>query len=935
MNRLNFNLGMLNPDLQSNIIEYSPDGICTIDQEGNICYINNALIKLLGFDNKSEFVNRKWTDFVDRGLELFIKNHVFPIVLVSQTWQGELCILTKSKERLFADVTMIKLNSACYSLLVKDMTIYKHFNSEMNSRQLRLSMINFLSKLIISDTPVDDVIKKCFIHIYKYFPNTRISYWKKISGTKFRCEFVKESPIYRDLEAILDKEHVFDSSLLTMAEANSGFCYVGTPLNIVFAGGKNTDVNISFIQSIILHKTFISFISMEFFDNTKKGSDISLLLKEVSDYLSLSMLKEQSMAERDYAVHTMKQSEDKYKNLFETIDDLIFTVSENGIILSANSAFEKLTGWSQEYVINKNLNVFLCPENSKNVLDEIVTIAFGKSDKLLECKFLTSKKTAIDIELKMVSNVIANKINSIICVGRDITERKRGELKILEQASLIELIHDAVVVIDNKKKITYLNKSAQKLFDESESYNKIGKNIVDLFNVTNNESLDNAFEITRKNNSWVGEFNLKLNSGKEIIIESSWTKISISNNKQDSILIINTDLTEKKQMETQFYRKQRMESLGTLSSGIAHDFNNILTPILISLEVLKQRYNDERADKIIETLQQTVNRGAELVNKILSFSRGINIKNKIISPSVMINEIMKIITETFPKSILISTTIEENIWNINGDVSQLDQVIINLFVNARDAMPNGGEIKVEVRNSKIESDTQIFNSIMKAGDYVTISISDTGSGIDSVTIEKIFEPFFTTKSIGKGTGLGLSTSYATIKSHRGHIEVKSKIGKGTNFTLYFPKSLSDQIYETPQKIEQQKLINLNETVLIVDDEPAILEMYKYLLSFHGFKLFSANDGVEALNLFYKYENKINTVITDINMPNMNGITLVRLIKKRNKNIKIIGVTGNSENINNISSERLFDFILEKPFNTTSLYKALSSDHINNSDVTIA
>jgi len=926
---------MLNPTLQSNIIEFSPDGICTIDHEGNICYINNALSKLLGFDNKSDLANKRWTDFVDKGLELFIKDHVVPIVLVSRSWQGELCILTKSNERLFADVTMIRLNSAYYSLLVKDITNHKNFNSEMNSRQLRLSMINFLSKLIISDTSVHDVIKKCFIHIYKYFPNTRISYWKKISGAKFYCEFVKESPIYRDLEVILNKEHVFDNSLLTIAENNSGFCYVGTPLNIVFTGGNNSNESISYIQPIFLHKTFVSFINMEFFDSVNKGSDISLLLKEISDYFSLSMLKEQSLVERDYAVNTMKQSEDKYKNLFETIDDLIFTVSENGIILSVNSAFEKLTGWHQEFVINKNIIDFLCPENSKNALNDIVTIAFGKNDKLLECKFLTSKKTTIDIELKMVSNFIANKSNSIICVGRDITERKRRELKILEQASLIELIHDAVVVIDNEMRITYLNKSAQKLFNESESGNILGRSIFDLFNNSNNDNLDNVFEVIRINNSWVGEFNLKLKSGKEIIIESSWTKISNPNNKQDSILIINTDLTEKKQMETQFYRKQRMESLGTLSSGIAHDFNNILTPIVISLEVLKQRYKDERADKIIDTLQQTVNRGAELVNKILSFSRGTNIKNKIISPPIMINEMMKIIIETFPKSILISTNIEENIWNISGDVTQLDQVILNIFVNARDAMPNGGEIKVEVSNRTIKSDTQIFNSIMSAGDYVSISISDTGNGIDPVAIEKIFEPFFTTKPIGKGTGLGLSTSYATIKSHKGHIEVKSKIGIGTNFTLYFPKSLSDQISEPSNKLEQQKLINSNETVLIIDDEPAILEMYKYLLSFNGFKLFSANDGVEALNLFYANENKIKTVITDINMPNMNGITLARLIKKRNKNIKIIGVTGNLENVNKISSERLFDFILEKPFNITSLYKALSSAHITDPNVSIA
>ncbi len=931
LNRLSLISGMPSPAFQSNIIEYSPDGICTVDQTGYICYLNNALIKLIGYENKSDIINKSWTDFVDRDLELFIKNHVIPIVLVSQTWQGELCLLTKNKERLFADVTMIKLNQTCFSLLIRDITGKRNFDSELNNRQLRLSMINFLSKLIISDTAVYDVIRNTFNQIYRYFPNTRISYWKKTTETKFVCELVKESPIYRDLDTILKKESIIDNSLLSIMENNNGFCYIGSPLSMVLSVDQKDQDSISFIQPVFLHKTVISLISMEFFENKNKGYDFSSLLSEISDYFSLSMLKEQSVTERDIAVNIMRQSESKYQNLIETIDDLVFTISKKGKIISANQAFEKLTGWGLEFIVNRNLQDFLCPENSEIILNEIIGQTSPKKDKLLECKFLTINNTTIDIELKIVPDVISNKINSIICVGRDITERKRKEIKIREQASLIELIHDSVIVIGSDKKIKYLNYSAKKLF-EIKSGEILGKRIEDLFSTAFIESTNEAFETLKNKNSWVGEISLKLDSGKEIIIESSWSNIAISNDNPDSILIINTDLTEKKEMETQFYRKQRMESLGTLSSGIAHDFNNILTPILISLDFLKQKYHDNTANNIIETLQQTVNRGTELVKKILSFSKGMNIKNKIISPSVMIKEMLKIITETFPKSIMISIDIQDNLWNIKGDATQLDQVVLNILVNARDAMPNGGEIKVKLNNCKILNDVQLFNSVMKTGDYVSISISDTGSGIDPIVIEKIFEPFYTTKPIGKGTGLGLSTSYAIIKSHNGHIEVKSNYGKGTVFIIYIPKSESEKIQEVAGKILQHNIISSNDTVLIVDDEPAILEMYSYLLHFHGYKLLSANDGVEAFNIFKTNENKIDTIITDINMPNMNGITLAKLVREKNKLVKIIGATGNSENANIIDSENLFDFVLEKPFKVSSLYKALSSGKISDPDI---
>ncbi|WP_334945292.1 ATP-binding protein [Nostoc sp.] len=266
-------------------------------------------------------------------------------------------------------------------------------------------------------------------------------------------------------------------------------------------------------------------------------------------------------------------------------------------------------------------------------------------------------------------------------------------------------------------------------------------------------------------------------------------------------LAVMRDITQQKQLEAQLLRSQRLESIGTLASGIVHDLNNILSPILMSVQLLQKKLPDLQSQQILQTLENNVKRGANLLKQVLSFARGIEGKRTIVQIQPLMAEIEQIIAQTFPKSIICQIDIPKNLWYVRGDTTQLHQVLINLVVNARDAMPNGGILRIAAENVVIGEHSAQINIDAKVGYYIAIVVTDTGIGMSSSVQQRIFEPFFTTKEVGKGTGLGLSTALGIIKNHGGFVNVYSQVGRGTQFTVYLPASTFRDTHSLSPELE--------------------------------------------------------------------------------------------------------------------------------------
>lgn len=403
---------------------------------------------------------------------------------------------------------------------------------------------------------------------------------------------------------------------------------------------------------------------------------------------------------------------------------------------------------------------------------------------------------------------------------------------------------------------------------------------------------------------------------------SRWSLVYDEQGKPKSILSVDTDITQKKHLEAQLFRTQRLESIGTLASGIAHDLNNILTPILAGAQLLPLKFPDadERTQHLLEILEINAKRGADLVKQVLSFARGVEGKRITLQLKHLIVEVVKILKETFPKSIEVYTDIPNDLWMVSGDSTQLHQVLMNLCVNARDAMPDGGTLTISAENLLIDENYARMNLEAKQGPYIMITVSDTGVGISPENLDRIFEPFFTTKAVGQGTGLGLSTVLGIVKSHGGFVNVYSEEGRGTTFRVYLPSVGGT---EAPHIDHLLPPAGHGELILIVDDEVSIQDITKTSLEGHQYETLVASDGVEAIALYAKNADKISAVLMDIMLPVLDGLTTIRTLKKINPQVKIIATSGL------ISKTKLTEIVntgansfLAKPYTVNELLLAL-------------
>jgi signal transduction histidine kinase/CheY-like chemotaxis protein len=376
--------------------------------------------------------------------------------------------------------------------------------------------------------------------------------------------------------------------------------------------------------------------------------------------------------------------------------------------------------------------------------------------------------------------------------------------------------------------------------------------------------------------------------GSVISVEIS-SRVIMFDGREAKLALAN-DITERKKLEAQFLRAQRIEGIGTLATGMAHDLNNILAPILISAGTLRWGLSADEQEKAINRIEVSVKRGAGIIQQVLTFGRGLNGERAPINAAELIDEVTRIVTRTFPKDIVVSIRVDEGLWTATGDRTQIHQVLLNLCVNARDAMPNGGKLMLRARNVNLTEARPALPSPARPGPYLMLQVSDSGCGIAAEDRERIFDPFFTTKDIGKGTGLGLSTVLGIVKSHHGAVMVESELGKGTTFRALLPASpetVPDAApYEPPQLPRGD-----GEAVLIVDDEPDIVSGVTAVLEQQNYRVLVAKNGIEALAVVQRYGAAINAMVTDIMMPEMDGVQLIRVLRKIHPRLQIIASSG--------------------------------------------
>jgi len=501
------------------------------------------------------------------------------------------------------------------------------------------------------------------------------------------------------------------------------------------------------------------------------------------------------------------------------------------------------------------------------------------------------------------------------CYAEDISERKRFEEQVREQAALLDKAQDAISVGDLNHRIIYWNQGAERLYGWTVP-EAIGQNALELFHQKKQPELEQARQAVHATGEWSGELKQTSKSGADVIVQSRWTLVRGTDGQPKSILVIATDITEKKKLQAQFLRAQRLESIGTLASGIAHDLNNVLAPIMMSVTLLQESLGDDKNARLLETLRLSAERGADMVKQILSFTRGQESSRCLVNLKHLVSDLAKILRETFPKTIQIRTSSAKDQWAIIADATQMHQVLMNLAVNARDAMPQGGSLTVQTENIILDEVHPCLHVEAKPGRYVALTVSDTGIGISPEMLDKIFDPFVTTKAPGKGTGLGLSTTLSIVRNHGGFIVTDSQVGKGTQFKIYFPAVETDSSLGVPEvKFEPPR--GRGERILVVDDEKAFQEITKAIFNQYGYRVLTAGDGAEALAIFAQHKGEIDVVLTDMMMPFLDGPATMRALQHIDPEVRIIAASGLAEN--ELIAQKFPNAVfLAKPFTTEKL-----------------
>lgn len=658
------------------------------------------------------------------------------------------------------------------------------------------------------------------------------------------------------------------------------------------------------------------------------------LLAAIAEDLSYAADALQNEKHRLETEAALRASEQRFRQIAEHFHG-VFWMQEPAThqVLYMSPTYEKIWGRTCEslYASPKNWLDSIHPEDREPVIQDFAIHPSGDFNQVYRILHTDGGLRWIHARTYPVRNE-QGEIYRVVGTAEDITVRKLAEEKLREHATLLDKAQDAILVRDLDQRIHFWNLSAERLYGWTAT-EAIGRSAEELLYSSNSEALHTATATVLEKGEWLGELQQTTRSGKLITVEARWSLVRDDQERPKSILTISTDITGRKLLEQQFLRAQRMECIGTLAGGIAHDLNNVLAPIMMSIDILKISTTDPRSVEILEMIGTSARRGADMVSQVLAFARGVEGRRIRIEIEPLIQDLVKITEDTFPKDILIRAEIGAHLWPLDADPTQIHQVLINLCVNARDAMPGGGQIIIRASNAAIDAHYAAMQIEAQVGNHLCIEVEDTGSGMTRETIENIFDPFFTTKEIGAGTGLGLSTALAIVKGHGGFVRVYSDPGTGSRFRMYFPAADADarDSAHAPSPILPR---GQGETILVVDDEASIRQITRQTLEAFGYSVLVAADGAEAVSTFVEFREHIAVVLTDMMMPITDGPSLIKILRRLDPGVRIIGASGIASNAQLARSLQAgVKHFLAKPYTAETLLVTIQA--ILNEDPAIA
>jgi PAS domain S-box-containing protein len=749
-------------------------------------------------------------------------------------------------------------------------------------------IVNHSNEVIIRLEKTLTVFNNAQTARYNYLISTNTNYLKLYDSARKEIDINIQSLKYLTKHNYEKQQQI----LLLDRNINNQLDLFGQKLNTT----QNFALNNEIIKLIYDLKETEANVSLNRINLLNINFHKAVIIFFITGFGNLALIAQVYYLVKDYAVRlkktevALRQSENRLRAIADAKPESIKLIDSDGTLLEINaSGVEMMEVESADIIIGKSLCAAITPEYQKAYRLMHESVCRGNKETL-EFEMIGFKGTRR--WMKTYGVPLPNEHNRSflhLAITRDITQRKLSEQKLQTQAALLDVVTNAILVKDIHNRILYWNKGAENIYgwQAHEVYSQKSSRL--LHKELNSEQDDALLSVINTGN-WQGELHQITKKGKEIVVESRWTLLRDEKGQPKSILAENTEVTQKKQLETQLLRTQRLESIGTLAGGIAHDLNNVLAPILMSVQLLERKLYDSQHLRLLKTLENNAQRGASLIKQLLSFARGIEGKRTIIQIKYLIAEIEQIVRETFPKSIQLDVNIPSDLNYVYGDATQLHQVLMNLVVNARDAMPNGGKLEISAENLLIDEYYVQTNIYAKTGAYTVVTVTDTGVGMHPEVQERIFEPFFTTKEVGKGTGLGLSTALGIVKNHCGFMNVYSELNKGTIVKIYLPIQPGEET-NISWCDESEDFNGSGELILVVDDEPAIRKITKSSLEAYNYRVLTASNGIEAVEIYAKHQREINLILLDMMMPEMDGETTIKLLQKINTKVKIVAISG--------------------------------------------
>ncbi len=614
------------------------------------------------------------------------------------------------------------------------------------------------------------------------------------------------------------------------------------------------------------------------------------LLRDAQGHLLGNLGIGEDITERNQAEQALNQTVLRLKDLVDNSSDWVWETDAAGHYTYSSSKVLDILGFTPAEVLGKNILDFVAPAARPQV-GNVLLFASQRQERIQtlerECLHRDGRKVLLETSAAPVLNK-HGLLAGFRGIDRDITRHRMAAYRIREQENLLDLASDAIVVQDMEGKVLSWNRGAERLYGWQSS-EVIGYPLTN-FLPRNTSALETARKRLFQAGDWSGELQQPTKEGKRVTVSSRWTLMKDPQQNPQSILIINTDITERKKLEAQFLRSQRMESIGTLASGVAHDLNNILSPIALAAPLFRQNLSSQEEEALLKAIEGSTRRAKDIIKQLLTFARGIEGNRSNLDPKVLTKEIARLAAETFPRAISVQCETQDDLWCVLGDATQIHQVLLNLCVNARDAMPEGGRLRLQAENVILDESAAASAGCSSPGKYVLLRISDDGYGIAPEILDRVFDPFFTTKPSGKGTGLGLSTVLGIVKSHQGFINVQSEVGRGTVFEVYLPAQLNAKGAPT-EPSEGSVPWGEGELVLVVDDEPHIRDVLTATLAKHGYQVLAASGGFDALELHAQHGKNLRLVFTDIMMPGLDGVKLIRTLKAADPDLPCIATSG--------------------------------------------